>query len=283
MHIHILSVPYDSGHYNTRMGAGPLHLVQRGLITMLQAAGHQVVIEELRPSRLFRAEIATAFDLQRQVAEQILTLAPSNAFPLVLSGNCNTAVGTLSGLGVETIGVIWFDAHLDFNTPETTTGGFLDGMGMAIATGRCWRALTAQIPGFVPLADDRVIYIGVRDIGATEQPNLEQSKVTLIEARQIHESGMVAALTPAWTQLPIDIQRVYIHLDLDVLDPSIAPANGYAVADGLLVDDVRSAIELIRERYEIAAAGVASYDPSLDAQQQLSSAAFELIQDIVAP
>jgi arginase len=282
MQIHILSVPYDSGHYNTRMGAGPPQLLQRGLIAVLEDAGHHVVSEELEPSRPFRAEIATAFDLQRQVAERIRTCAPNNAFPLVLSGNCNTAVGTLSGIGVETIGVIWFDAHVDFNTPETTTGGFLDGMGMAMATGHCWRALTAQIPGFVPLADERVIYVGVRDVGAAEQQNLDQSKLIVIQAEHIHERGMVAALAPALTQLPIDTQRVYIHLDLDVLDPSIAPANAYAAADGLLVDDVRSAIQLLRERYIIAAAGVASYDPSFDSQHQLSYAAFQLVQDIVA-
>jgi arginase len=282
MQIHILTVPYDSGHYNTRMGAGPLHLLHRGLEIVLQDSGHQVVIEELKPARSFHAEIATAFDLQRQVAERVSALAPNNVFPLVLSGNCNTSVGTLSGIGAESIGVIWFDAHVDFNTPETTVGGFLDGMGVAMATGRCWRALTAQVSGFVPLADERMLYVGARDIGASEQRNLEQSKITLLQTSQIHQSGMRAALASALAQLPTDIQRVYIHLDLDVLDPSIAPANEYAAADGLLVDDMRQAIQLIRERYTIAAAGVASYDPSFDIQYQLSAAAFQLIQDIVA-
>jgi arginase len=282
MHIHILTAPYDSGNYNTRMGGGPLRLVQLGLETILQAAGHQVVIEEIKPARPFRAEIATAFDLQHQVAGRIQALGPDTTFPLVLSGNCNTAIGTISGIGADTLGVIWFDAHVDFNTPETTAGGFLDGMGVAIATGRCWATLAAQVPGFVPIADERVLYVGSRDIGSSEQTNLDRSRITLIKAAQIHEAGISAALAPALRQLQTYTQSVYVHLDLDVLDPSLAPANEYAAANGLTLEDMLAAIQLIREHFAVVAAGVASYDPKFDLQNRLAQAAFQLIQAVIA-
>lgn len=281
MKIHILTVPYDSGYYNTRMGAGPHQLIHLGLENVLQAAGHQVIIEEITPSHPFRAEIATAFELQRQVAIRIQSLNLGDMFPLVLSGNCNTAVGTLSGIDMETIGVIWFDAHVDFNTPETTTGGFFDGMGVAIATGRCWAAMASQVPGFVPIADERVLYVGVRDI-SSEQINLDRSQLTLVKAAQIHDIGIQAALAPALKKLQAYTQRVYIHLDLDVFDSSISPANEYAAADGLTLSEMHTAIQLIQEHCVIVAAGVASYDPSFDVRNRLAQAAFQLIQTIIA-
>ena len=76
---------------------------------------------------------------------------PAERFPLVLAGNCNAAVGVVAGLGPGAA-VLWCDAHADFNTPETTTGGFLDGMGLATVTGRCWTSMAARVPGFVPVA-----------------------------------------------------------------------------------------------------------------------------------
>ena len=69
-------------------------------------------------------------------------------FPVVLAGNCNSYVGTLAGLETDRAGVSWFDAHGDFNTPETTTTGFLDGMGLAMASGRCWKAMPETIAWF---------------------------------------------------------------------------------------------------------------------------------------
>jgi arginase len=77
------------------------------------------------------AEVAVAFELDRLVSEQVCEAVAEGEFPLVLSGNCNTSIGTLAGVGPEGLGVVWFDAHADFNTPETTTTGFMDGMGLA--------------------------------------------------------------------------------------------------------------------------------------------------------
>jgi arginase len=92
------------------------------------------------------AEVATAFELDGLLAGEVRTAVEAGEFPLVLSGNCNTSVGTLSGVGTEGLGVIWFDAHADFNTPETTTTGFTDGTGLAIAVGHCWVTMAESGP-----------------------------------------------------------------------------------------------------------------------------------------
>ena len=75
--------------------------------------------------------------------------------------------------------VLWLDAHGDYNTPETTTGGFLDGMALAMLTGRCWRAMTAQVPGFEPVAEKRVVMFGTRDLDSAGGELLRSSRIRI--------------------------------------------------------------------------------------------------------
>src|SRR2546423_13798265 len=105
----------------------------------------------------------------RMLSTAVRETREASRFPIVLAGNCNTAVGTLAGLGAESTGVAWFDAHGDFNTPETTTSGFLDGTAVAIITGRCWTQLACTVPEFAPIADERVCLIGTREVDALER------------------------------------------------------------------------------------------------------------------
>src|SRR5688572_20568328 len=148
MRIQILAVPYDTARRGWRMGAGPEHLLGNGLRARLEAAGHSVAATIVEPRGDKPAEIATAFDLMARLAEAVRAAVADGAFPLVLSGNCNSAIGTLSGLTPRERTVFWFDAHGDANTPDTTTTGFLDGTGLAAAMGWCWRGMTKQVPGF---------------------------------------------------------------------------------------------------------------------------------------
>ena len=280
MHIQLFSVPYDSGHYDTRMGHGPLHLLEGGVVPALEAHGHTVTQSELRASDPFPREIGTAFDLARQLSEQVRSARSGGAFPLVLAGNCNTALGTLAGVGGGDTAVIWFDAHGEFNTPETTTGGFLDGMGLAIATGQCWRPLAQSIPHFTPLPAAHLVMLGVRDLDDSERPLMEQLGVRVITPAALRDPTSTA-LADALAALPATARRAYIHLDLDVLDPSVGQANGYAAPDGLLVDDVRRALTLVQQRFPVVAATVASYDPTHDRDDGVLHAALELVPALV--
>jgi arginase family enzyme len=145
------------------------------------------------------AEIRTAFELARRLAIAVRSARTAGHFPLVLSGNCNTAVGTLSGLTPARRATFWFDAHGDCNTPETTASGFLDGMGLAMAAGLCWHELTALVPGYEPVAPSATFLLGARDLDRAEAAVLERSAIATIPVQRIPEAlpSLFAQLTGA--------------------------------------------------------------------------------------
>jgi arginase len=220
--------------------------------------------ERLTEDAPFLAEIRTAFALHRRLAGRVRAAREAGAFPLVVSGNCNSALGTIAGVGPFDPGIIWFDGHLDARTPESTTTGSLDGMGVATATGRCWTTLAATIPGFAPVAPERMLYVGSRHLDPDLAGWITDSGVAMIAADSVRRVGVEAAATPALDALRAWVRRVYLHVDLDVLDPVPAPANELAPPDGLTIEQVEEAIRLIGKRFAIAAAEIASYDPALD-------------------
>lgn len=131
------------------MGRGPdAAFLAGGLVERLEGAGHSVDVRVVETSNVFPTEVGTAFALNRQIAVHVHDAAARGEFPLILTGNCISSVGGLAGLDAANLGVLWFDAHADFNTPETTTTGFLDGMALAVAGGQCWIRLAASIPTF---------------------------------------------------------------------------------------------------------------------------------------
>lgn len=152
------------------MGAGPEHLLGHGLADALGAAGRKAPPVTLCSEKVPPAEVATAFELDGLISAQVRAALADGQFPLVLSGNCNALVGTIAGAGG--LGVVWFDAHADFDTPETTTTGFTDGMGLAVAVGHCWQKMAEGVPGFAPVAEEDVLLTGVRDVQPAEEERL---------------------------------------------------------------------------------------------------------------
>ena len=280
--VQLLLLPYDSGHRNLRMGRGPEHFLQNGLVEVLQSQGHEVFISTIEPQREFRAEVATQFELYGYAAEHIAQARQNGRFPLILSGNCGATLGALAGAGSKQLGVVWFDAHGEFNTPETTTSGFLDGMGLAVATGLCWKNLADSIPNFHPIAAERILLIGGRDFDAGEQERLEQAGATVVDCAAVEQIGIANALDTPLSELASRVEEVHLHIDLDVLNPKEAPANGFLMDEsGLSVQQLREAIALIQERSKITSATIASFDPTYDSQGQTLQAAIEFIKQIV--
>src|SRR6202011_5181183 len=152
MDIQLFLVPYDTARRGWRSGAGPEHLINAGLTTHLRSQGHVVadiqVIED--DSTQPPTEIRTAFELARRLASGVREARACGRFPLVLSGNCNSAVGTLSGLTPARRALFRFDTHGGCNPPDTTPTEFLDGTGLATALGLCWHQLAASVPGYSP-------------------------------------------------------------------------------------------------------------------------------------
>jgi len=285
MDIQIFQLAYDSGRRQARMGLGPGHLISNGLESFLRERGHAARVSAVEaPEDGFPAEIKTSFDLYRALAGQVRERCAGGVFPLVLSGNCGAAIGAvagLSGLSPRELGVTWFDAHGDFNTPDTTGSGFLDGMGLATAAGLGWKRLAQTLPGFRPVAPANIAHIGGRDFDPGEEEMLRRHQAGLATGPEVRANGVSAALGPVLDGIKQRVGEIYLHLDLDVLDPVETPANHLSAPDGLSVAETEEAIRMLKERFTIAGMGVASYDPSYDWEGKTLRAAFRLIEAAV--
>lgn len=272
MKIQVFEIPYDSGHFRERMGHGPAALMDAGLINRLRFLGHEVGINRIRCSEQFATEIKSTFELAGQLSRQVEKASEDKQLSIVLSGNCNAALGTISGLGTARTGVVWFDAHGEFNTPETTPSGFLDGMGLAIASGYCWRRLADSIRGFGRVPAQNIVLIGVRHTDEEEQALLDRSGIQQIPATAICERGMRPLLAPALSAMKRRVDRLYVHFDLDVLSPSVARWNEWTPKNGLTLEHVKEALDLLAGDPPISAIGFASHDPTLDGERSYDAA-----------
>jgi arginase len=274
----LIAVPYDSGIRGWRMGAGPDRLLDSGLDDALRAAGHTVSTEHVElPADASQAEIAATFALAAQLSDRVRVARGAGALPIVLAGNCASAIGTLAGLDDAAPAVIWLDAHADLNTPETTRSGFLDGMALSIATGRCWTSMTSIVPGFRPVFADNVCLIGTRDLDDAESGYLRHVDTPVLSVVDYPEW-----LSPALERLQTRVETVYLHIDLDVLDPSEGRANSFAVYGGLLLREVVEVIETIRAHLPIAAVALTAYDPTCDPGGHICTAAQAILEAVLA-
>ncbi len=284
MDVQLLLVPYDTARRGWRCGAGPEHLLNAGLIDRLHAGGHRVVGTQLIEDDPAQspAEIRTAFELMRRLATAVRGARAAGHFPLILSGNCNVAgVGALSGLTPAARSVFWFDAHGESNTPDTTGSGFLDGMGLSINLGWCWRALAASVPGFQPAPVEATFLLGARDLDPLEAASLFDSRVNLVPVSRL--PALSALLDPS-AAIGLNKTIGYLHLDPDVFDPdSVGHGNDHPAPGGLSEAQLRSAIAEIRGHVPLGAATIASYDPACDQTQAVCRALFAAVDALLAP
>lgn len=275
MSVQVLQVPYDSGLKNVRMGNGPAQLVEKGL-----RAGNAeaIFVEKLEIDDPFPLELGTTFRVLKQLSTRVRDAVLQDRFPLVLAGGCMSSVGTLAGLNSDETAIVWLDAHGDFNTPESTVSGYLDGMALATSTGRCWQSLTATVPGFQPIPDQNVVLVGARDFDSAERVLLGSSAIKLIGVAEIRERGVTAAMKDALPRL--ERRNVYLHIDLDVLDPAEARVNHFSPTPGLMVSEVLEIVSLLRSRMTIAAAAITAYDPACDGEGKGLRAAIAVIEQL---
>jgi arginase len=276
MDLQVILVPYDSGQRGIRMGAGPEHLCASGLEAHLAARGHTISLDVIEASSTgWRAEISTGFELMRELATRVRAARALGRFPLVLSGNCNVSVGVLAGLGAGT-GVLWFDAHADFNTPETTTTGFLDGMALSMVTGRCWREMAKSIDGFQAVPDLGIVLLGARDLDEEEEAALAQSQIIRLNA-----SEPPARIVPLLQSMEPAVKSFYLHLDLDALDSAAGRANSYAVPGGFTSADLVALSSTIAGTVPISALTLSAFDPSCDEAGRITETAFAAIAEVL--
>ena len=283
MRITVIQAPYWLGNHELPMAAGPTRIVEAGAADALSRAGHEVELVAVEPGELDRDdgyysnEIKASFAVMRVIAQRVRDTVERGSFPLVLATNCFNTVGIVAG-GGEDVGVVWFDAHGDFSTTDTSLSGFLDGVGLSVLTGTGWKALRETVPGYRSVPEENVVLVGLRDLDPDEEERLAASAVTLVPPDAL-DGGLETALD----SLRERVADVHLHLDLDVLDRSEGMVNLYAVGGGPSEAAVAAAIRAVGERFRIRSAAMTAYDPSADTEGRVPPVAVRLLGEIAAP
>ncbi len=277
MRVCFVSVPFDLGRYNFGHGLGPRKLMSSGLDRMLSEAGHTVDSKTVVCNDAERlTDTQTTFALNALLSEAVTGLGESGTLPIVLAGNCITTAGALSGLHNPGIGMLWLDAHADFNTPDTSISGYLDGMALSVACGRCWKSLSAKDPRWLPIREENVTLVGARNLDKEEAALLDDSRIKIVSKEQLKKENcqLPRGAAPA-------AEDIFIHLDADVLDSGIGPANQFASAGGLTENDVTVLLGSVVSAYHVAGAAVTSFNPGVDETGSVRQALVRIILSLV--
>jgi arginase len=277
--IRLLAVPYEVGALRMGVGRGAEKLLEAGAEEALAKGGARVSLEilELKDDSRDRSgasEAKASFDLMELVASRVKEAVEDGAFPVLLSGSCFAGLGVVTGLVEESPGVVWFDAHADFNTPDSTIEGYFDGMGLAILTGGAWRALADQ-SGIATLPESAVLLAGARDFDPLEEQRLESSEVHHLPPQRIDSDDAVARAAGELDPAP---SGLYLHVDLDVLDTEEARVNIYSAPDGLSAAQLTSQIGSLLDACPVRAISLTAYDPEVDAEGRVPPIAMRLLE-----
>ncbi len=276
--VSVIAVPYELDRHRYGVGRGPERLLECGAAEALAASGATVEIEVIELARDFASEVAACFELIRQVRERVDAAIGKGAVPVVLSGSCCfAALGVVAGLEERAPGVVWFDAHGDFNTPETTTFGYFDGMGVSVLTGDAWQGMLTTVPGAHPLPDTAVVQAGARDFDEGEKARFEESGIRQVVPREL---GAGDALAGAMAELEPEPTGLYLHVDLDVLDVEEAPVNIYSVPGGITAEQLAARVEDVLRTGLVRAVSLTAYDPECDGEGRVPPVADRLLRAV---
>lgn len=266
MTIHIVTVPYRYDEYMDGLGRGPVALLKAGLQSRLKAAG--IETSEPRESKLPDEErvegpIAANIGALGRHTASLVKDAMSDGNPvLVLAGDDTASIGVVSGVQLacegKRLGLVWIDAHADFNTPETTFSGILAGMPVAILAGLAgpiWRE-SANLTYTLPT--DQILLAGLRATDEKEQTLLQSTNIRVVEAKSPQRSQ---AYENALERLMAHVDVVVVNVDLDVLDPQYVPSASTPEANGLSVKQAAWMVNQVTRRGKAAVVCITSLNP----------------------
>ncbi len=289
--VHIIGVPMDLGQSRRGVDMGPYALRYAGLGKALVALGYHVIDGGNLPvpgpeeeeedvdihAHHLKAVAATAEEIYRRAR----ACREENAFILFLGGDHSISIGTVAAVSEgREIGLIWVDAHGDFNTPETSPSGNIHGMPVAIITGRGPKALVdVGYPG-PKVHPAHIVLVGVRDLDPAEQEALRHSGVTVFTMRDVDEFGMAAIARRIVNQLH-GLEYIHLSLDMDSLDPDVAPGVGTPVPGGLTYREAHLLMEILAEWGKIGSLDIVEVNPILDRRNQTARIAVELTASLL--
>ncbi len=285
----IIGVPMDLGQSRRGVDMGPGAVRYAGLDDRLRGLGYvvedcgnaRVPVRDELPPEGGMAYLAAVVETCSRVYEQGRRALEAGALPLYLGGDHSIALGTVAAASrMASTGVLWIDAHGDFNTPETSPSGSLHGMPLAALTGR---GVTEMIdlghPGAKVDARD-VVLVGVRSLDPEERAALAESGAGVFTMREIDERGMARVALAALERLS-HCARVHVSLDMDCLDPRHAPGVGTPEPGGLTYREAHLLMETIAEKATIASVDVVEVNPILDHGNQTSKLAVDLVSSLL--
>ena len=207
--------------------------------------------------------------------------ASERELAIFVGGECSLVMGSLSGMRGRRrgrAGILWMDAHGDFNTPETTPSGFIGGMCLALACGR-GRPLSQETEeGRGPLlGEDAVVHLGSRALDRLEEITMKESEITLVSAKELRKGGAADYGRRAARLLSDRCDWCVLHIDLDVIDPREMPAVNFLEPNGISTEDVLLAARGLKETGKLKAVEFTSYDPLRDANRSCGRRVVKLI------
>ncbi|MBN8580500.1 MAG: arginase [Anaerolineae bacterium] len=279
MQIDIIGVPIDLGADRRGVDMGPSAIRYAHLQNKLEDLGYTVndegnvevpIAEMCKITNPKLKYIDCIIPMSRRVSGAVSTSIQAGNFPLVIGGDHSLSIGSVRGAARNRkLGVIWVDAHADFNTAETTPSGNIHGMSLAILCGLGDKSLVQLWDEPVPVIDPKnIAIIGARDLDDGEKKNLQNAGAMVMGMEQIDRYGMVACLEKAIERVSRDVDGIYLSLDLDSLDPEHAPGVGTPVPAGLTQREAHLACEMIGETGKLLGMDIVEVNPILDIQNR---------------
>lgn len=291
--ISILSVPFDLGAGRRGVHLSPNAILQAGLQQRIEGLGMDSVIEGAIDIGTAMADIAheeeplkhlaDVIEINTKLAARVEVIAKKGNFPLVLGGDHSIAIGTLSGLTrhYQRLGVIWFDAHADLNTADTSPSGNIHGMSLAVALGMGDARLTQIKAGGYPIDPHNVVIIGARSLDEGEKEYIHSSGVTCYTMHDLDRRGIQEVVEEALDKLKATTDGIHLSFDVDSLDPVEAPGTGTPVRGGVSYREAHFALELLHESGLISSAEFVEVNPTLDAENSTAELAVEFIASLL--
>ncbi|MCF7620115.1 arginase [Bacillus sonorensis] len=214
-----------------------------------------------------------------KLAQTVDKMVASGSFPLVLGGDHSIAIGTLAGLTkhYQNLGVIWYDAHADVNTKETSPSGNIHGMPLAISMGIGHERLTGIYGDGAKVKPENIVIIGARSLDDGEKKLIRDRGIKVYTMHEIDRLGMTRIMEETIEYLRERTDGVHLSLDLDALDPNDAPGVGTPVAGGISYRESHLAMEMLEESNLITSAEFVEVNPILDEKNRTAETAVALM------
>lgn len=292
-HCILIGAPVDEGQRRAGCLMGPMAYRVAGIARTLEELGHSVEDRGDVAPLAGRGEIhpnPAVHHLPEVVAwtealAAAATTAMSDGMPVFMGGDHSLALGTLAGVAAHAKAagrpqfVIWLDAHSDFHTFETTTSGNLHGTPMAYAAGREGFAPLPPFPAPVPEAN--ICMFGIRSVDPEEYAALRRTNVIVNDMRVLDERGISAPLREFLDRVRAENGMLHVSLDVDFLDPSIAPAVGTTVPGGATFREAHLVMELLHESRLVTSLDLVELNPFLDDRGRTAKLMVDLLGSLM--